>query len=85
MLKITSEMFSEVLMPPAIIMQIKDFAIARIQLPDQDDFVGVVLELQHPEVPRSFRQLYHLPLHLLADFADQLEAHVISFGGTHDF
>lgn len=81
MIEVTTEMFSEVFLPPAIVLKVKDFALARVELPDQPDYVGLVLELRHPEMPNKFRQLYSIPVAHLADLAEQFTIYYAASGG----
>lgn len=81
MLQVTTEMFGEVFLPPAIVLEVKDFAVARVEMSDAPDFIGLVLELRHPETRQSFRQLYSIPMESLADLAEQFTIYYAASGG----
>ena len=75
MIKLTTKLFNKAVQPPAVVQQVVDFAMTRVESKDKDDTYLLLLELKHPEIVESFHQLFAMPTDLFADLIDQLTSH----------
>jgi hypothetical protein len=87
MIKLTTKLFNKAAQPPAVIQQVVDFAMTRVEAKRKDDVYLLLLELKHPEIDDSFHQLFAMPTDLFTDLIDQLTSHkeYIDRMRAHDF
>lgn len=76
-MRMTSKLFNRLYRDETVLL-VTDIACSFVDLPDVDDrppFVAMVLELQHPELTRPYKQMFRVPPHLALALGPDLVAH----------